>query len=429
LKEHLSQRQLEEYSRQRLQAPELISVDDHLAVCADCRRRVEAALPGPVASLYDGLRAEAASLSESYDADGHLGFDQIAGYVDESLAPSERQFIADHLASCARCAREADDFRAFKTEPVSQPGRVPVAVSHATTRWWGRLRARFGVPSPAPAFGWALAALLLIILAGWLIRFARDRKSSELAERGATPTPSILLTPQPIQSPATPDIALVARLNDGGGQVTLDRQGELTGLGDLPASYQRMVKDALTSQRLARPSTLDELTRRSSSLMGTDEHGHQFSLTNPVGKVVLTDRPVFRWSPLDGAAGYVVEVYDGQFNLVAKSVEVTSTTWATTQPLARGQSYSWQVKAIKDGQQFQAPKPPAPQARFRVLDNQQADEIARARRAYGSSHLVLGLLYARAGLLGEAERELRALQTANPTSDVVRRLLASIRSQ
>jgi len=108
---------------------------------------------------------------------------------------------------------------------------------------------------------------------------------------------------------------------------------------------------------------------------------------------------------------------------------VEGTAWTVTPPLARGQSYSWQVKAIKDGQQFQAPKPPAPQARFRVLGGQQADEIVRARRSYGSSHLVLGLMYARAGLLDEAARELRALQSANPNSDVARRLLASIQNQ
>jgi hypothetical protein len=416
-----------------LPVTELIRVDDHLAVCADCRQRVEAALPGAAASLYEGLRADAASLSGADGASGHLSFDQIAGYVDESLAASERHLIADHLASCAQCARESDDLRAFKAEPLSQPGRVPAAESAVSAKWWDRLRARFGPLSLAPAFGWALAALLLIVLAGWLIRFARDRKPSELTEKTVTPMPSTLLTPslvpQPIPSPNTPDVPLVAQLNDNGGQVMLDRQGDVKGLGDLPPAYRQMVKDALMKQRLGRPSTLDELNRRSSSLMGADDEGHQFSLTNPVGKVVLTARPVFKWTPLDGAAGYVVEVFDGQFNLIAKSGEVTITRWVTAQSLARGQTYSWQVKSIQHGQQVQAPKPPAPQARFRVLDTQQADEIAHARRTYAKSHLMLGLLYARAGLLDEAARELRALQTANPNSDVPRRLLASLQSQ
>jgi len=38
------------------------------------------------------------------------------------------------------------------------------------------------------------------------------------------------------------------------------------------------------------------------------------------------------------------------------------------------------------------------------------------------------LLYARAGLLDEAEQELRALQKANPNVTIVRRLLANVQA-
>jgi hypothetical protein len=40
--------------------------------------------------------------------------------------------------------------------------------------------------------------------------------------------------------------------------------------------------------------------------------------------------------------------------------------------------------------------------------------------------LLLGLLYARAGLLAEAEQEFRALQKDNPDSDAPRKLTASV---
>jgi tetratricopeptide (TPR) repeat protein len=62
----------------------------------------------------------------------------------------------------------------------------------------------------------------------------------------------------------------------------------------------------------------------------------------------------------------------------------------------------------------------------RVL--KQIDELSAARRDYGSSHLVLGLLYARAGLLEEAEHELRALQKANPDSAIAGQLLRRVRA-
>jgi hypothetical protein len=124
----------------------------------------------------------------------------------------------------------------------------------------------------------------------------------------------------------------------------------------------------------------------------------------------------------------VVEVYDDQFKLVASSQQLTGRSWTMPQALVRGKVYSWQVKATKDGQEIASPRPPAPQAKFRVLDQARANEIAKAKRAYASSHLTLGLLYAEAGLLREAEQEFRLLRRANPDSDIARNLLRQIQS-
>jgi hypothetical protein len=141
--------------------------------------------------------------------------------------------------------------------------------------------------------------------------------------------------------------------------------------------------------------------------------------------VLLTGRPVFRWTRLEGATSYTVEVYDSRFNRVASSPELTGQSWSMPGPLPGG-VYAWQVKATKDGQEITSPLPPAPQARFRVLDQAKANELAAAKRAYSSSHLALGLLYAEAGLLEEAEQELRAVQKANPDSELARSLLGQI---
>jgi hypothetical protein len=86
------------------------------------------------------------------------------------------------------------------------------------------------------------------------------------------------------------------------------------------------------------------------------------------------------------------------------------------------------VKALKDGQEITSPRPPAPQAKFRVLDQTKANELENARRAHPSSHLTLGLLYADAGLLREAEQEFRQLQKANPNSELARNLLRQVQS-
>jgi len=160
--------------------------------------------------------------------------------------------------------------------------------------------------------------------------------------------------------------------------------------------------------------------------MSSGNQKGEFSVMDPVGVVLMTNQPAFRWSAMEGATGYVVEVYDEQFKRVASSPQLTSLSWTTTLP--NGKVYSWQVKATKNGQEMTSPRPPAPQAKFRVLDQAKVNELARARRAYGSSHLTLGLLYAEAGLLKEAETEFRALRRANPNSELARSLLRQVQA-
>jgi hypothetical protein len=162
--------------------------------------------------------------------------------------------------------------------------------------------------------------------------------------------------------------------------------------------------------------------------MGSGNQAREFSVLEPVGSVSLSDRPAFRWSAMEGATGYVVEVYDDQFKLAASSQQLTNRSWTIQQPLPRGKVYSWQVKAIKDGQEITSPRPPAPQAKFRVLNQSKANELARAKRSYPSSHLTLGLLYADAGLLKEAEQQFRLLLRANPNSPLARTLLRQVQS-
>ena len=143
---------------------------------------------------------------------------------------------------------------------------------------------------------------------------------------------------------------------------------------------------------------------------------------------MLSDRPTFRWSPLEGATGYVVGVYDAKLRQVITSPQLAVTSWTAPQSLKRGGIYSWQVTAIKGGEEFSSPLPPAPEAKFRILDETLANELDQARRAYASSHLALALIYTKAGLIDEAEQEFRKLQRANPNSTIPRLLLANIRA-
>ena len=444
--EHLNQRQFEGYRRRQLEVAELLSVCEHLDECEACRRRAEGEGDDAFFALRSDIFGEAAEGSPAHAVRAHLTPEQTAAYVDGTLSGESLQTASDHLSGCGHCALSVEDLRAFRDEVAPsleheyQPAAVPpspIAVSKTGGRWrraFASLPALFGV-SPVPAFGAALAVILLAVF-GWVIwrtTWQGEPRQEVVVNPPANSQPApVVVAPtlaQPEPSPTQPEQApAVAQLDDGGGRLTLDREGRLSGAGDLPPAYREMLKGALAGRRLERSSQLKGLSRPGSSLMSSEAEGGGFSVLDPVGNVLLTDRPTFRWSALEGATGYVVEVYDDGFDLVATSPQLTTRSWAAPQTLPRGKVYSWQVKAVKDGEEIKSPRPPAPQAKFRVLDRAKADEIARAKRAYPSSHLTLGLLYAQAGLLKEAEQELRLLQRANPDSELARSLLRQVQA-
>lgn len=421
--EHLTQKQIEDYSRNRLPAAELLAASDHLDQCEMCRERVAAGLD--VDATFFAWREEA--LAENGNAHAHLTSEQTAEYVDKNLSGEELQVVNDHLSSCEQCAFAVDDLRAFRNQIAPSLDREygPMQVVPASS-WREKFASLFRV-SPVPAFGAAALAIVVVSFIAWAVwRTTREQKRDVVV---VVPTPS--MQPSPSAAPSIevqPEPApVVAQLNDGAGVVSVDQEGKLSGADNLPPSYQQLVKRALTSQKIERSSQLQGLTRPSSVLMGENDQAREFSVLEPAGIVSLSDRPAFRWSRFEGAGNYVVEIYDEQFKLVTSSPQVTTLSWTPAQSLPRGRVYSWQVKALKDGQEITVPRPPAPQAKFRVIDQAKMNEIVRARRTYGSSHLTLALLYADAGLLKEAEQELRILQKQNPQSEMVRNLLRQVR--
>jgi anti-sigma factor RsiW len=418
--EHLTQNQLENYSRQKLPAAELLSVSDHLSTCAACRRLLETTLDTDAAffAVQSEVFGQAEEVGVTSGTGAHPAFEATAGYVDGTLPKEEMQVFTDHLSRCEQCALAVDDLRAFRKRiaPTLRHKYRP-AIHVPAENWWHRLFALLPSPfrtSPALAFASAVIVLLLTVT-GFVIW--------QQLQRGGTKQETAASAPE-----ASVPAGVIAELRDGPDRLVLDQQGRLTGADDLPPGYRRSVQEALDGQRLEKSALLEGLSRPASSLMGGDDQGKQFSVIGPVGKVLLTDRPMFRWSRLDGATGYVVEIYDEKFKSVATSPTLTADSWTVPKPLRRDRVYSWQVKAIKDGQQFISPRPPAPQATFRVLDQAKTTELVEAQRVYASSHLTMALLYAQAGMLDEAEEELRALQKANPDSELVVRLLENVQA-
>jgi hypothetical protein len=147
----------------------------------------------------------------------------------------------------------------------------------------------------------------------------------------------------------------------------------------------------------------------------------------PLFATTVSDRPEFRWDAFPEAEAYTVAVLDEDLQPVAGPVTLTATTWTPTEPLARDRSYVWQVTARRGNESVTVPAPPSPPARFRVMDEQEAELLERVSRAAPDSHLLLGILYTQAGARHEAESHLRQVPPGSPHASVAFRTLRELR--
>ena len=228
--------------------------------------------------------------------------------------------------------------------------------------------------------------------------------------------------------PVVPDEQFALVLQDGNQKVAVDKQGALAGLDRLSLPVQQKIRAALQTGRLDSSPALAQLAIPPSTLLGETGNGLPFPLIGPMGQVVRSQQPTFRWRPLPGAQNYTVTVTDADLNEVATSQPLNTTEWRIPTPLPDGAIYSWQVTALKDGVRITSPVLPAPQAKFKVLDRSTAETLDKAQRAYPDSHLTLGVLYAEAGLLDDADRELRILVRDNPHAPIALKLLQNIKA-
>jgi hypothetical protein len=395
---HLSADERERYRQRRTTPRELLELDAHLATCTACREQLL-----PADRLRAGVVALQAQLQTDPDAaEDHPSHHDVAAHADRRLEAIDAELVESHLAACPPCAEDVEDLRAL--------GRALAAGGGAG----GPHRRRW--PQVAPwAAGIAAAALLG---AGAITASLRNQVAALRAEVAR-------LREARVADHGHPAAARI--LHDVAGQIVLGQDGRVAGLGSLSPPEEQRIRLALATGRIQVPPSLGALLPGPHSLRGPVE-GTDLAPLEPLGTVVESDRPTFRWRPLTGARGYIVAVYDSRLDQVAASPTLTTTEWRPALPLRRGVAYSWQITAKGGGHERTAPAPPAPEARFKVLEQEQVEALAQARRRWPRSHLLLGMHYADAGLLDDAERELRALVSIAPDSRLARELLESLRA-
>jgi hypothetical protein len=144
---------------------------------------------------------------------------------------------------------------------------------------------------------------------------------------------------------------------------------------------------------------------------------------SPVAAVVDSTTPLLTWRAKPGR--YVVSVYES-LERVAQSPALQSAEWQISPPLMRGKTYAWQVEVRRGSSVELLPRPPAPAALFRVLDERSSADLTDARRRFPDDHLLLGVLEARAGMQQEALADLRNHMAQHPDDRKAAALVESV---
>jgi hypothetical protein len=191
------------------------------------------------------------------------------------------------------------------------------------------------------------------------------------------------------------------------------------------------LKSVLSENRLNVAPFLAALTGRANVLAGAGSDGGSLRIVSPRGVAVENPSPLLEWTPDDRAMSYRVTVARKSDDAVSEAAEVSNrqSSWRPQEPLARGETFAWQIESIRDGETIAtAPGSSQPEAQFYLLSDREEEELNAAKASFGKSHLAMALAYARFGLTDQADAELRSLEQDNPGSTLPPKLRAALRN-
>jgi hypothetical protein len=473
MSDHLDTSRIDRYRRRAMAPEELLAADDHLAACTACRER--AGETEEWGAAWDNLLAE---LSEHSDAKPeHLSYEHLAAYVDGTLDEVGRELVESHISICGQCASEVHDvFDVAKA--LGRTGRRFEKL--VALLGWRALFSRAGILGRfeadwplVPLRAYALAAsVILVVIAGsvWVrqrqphgqpstsANLAASKSRETLALKAGEKLTASQLSPNTevitLQSPPAVNMELLRRAAieasrrsapqtpnvvatpvDGGPRGTINIDGNLAELESIPEPFREAVRAGLAGEAIYPAQLLSELVSGTGFGRVTAYPGGAqaraipirpvgvIALEKPVATVVLSDVPIFAWSPVSGATSYRVSVFNSMGLKVVESPPLTATIWSPPAPLARGEIYAWRVMKDADPK---AALSVSPEARFKVLEGDTAEKLEQIRTRFPRSPLTLGAIYAQAGLLDDAQSEFEALAESNPRSIEARKLLLSV---
>ncbi len=401
MSEHLTESDATAYRARTTSPEQFVDISNHIFTCDECYRRVDS--PQKVRAAYEAIK-KLLNVEEFHWFE-HLDYKQLADFTDEKMSKEDREFVLSHAKVCERCSGELDLFAKIKVHYDIAGSR------EAELKRESRAKPILKTSVDSKVLGLAILVLLTSIMSLIYLHWSRSRIETLRSERNDL---SAKL--------AEYRSALV----DGGHHFGVDARGDLFGAEGLAADYRDAIRDALTTGHISIPPAPQTGLGKIGPRRGISTREVSSDVLSPVGIAVQETRPTFEWKPLQGATSYTVFIRDLATREVIDGKPTSKTTWTSEKDLARGREYAWMVETYVHGKPVRIPSPDNPFPAFRVLSSQQVQEIESARKSWGDSHLVMGLVYAKTGLLREAQKEFEALAAANPNSAAAQRLLADV---
>jgi hypothetical protein len=412
---HLSTEEIRGYLRRRLTRDDFDRVGEHVHSCQTCYQNF-------LAELQERFPIEI-DLDELAGLKGwHLEGEELTAYVEGRMDELNFECASLHLEECGSCMEKTSSAFEYRLEYP----RLRRSARRKEPSTWSRYHPSFQ-PMSLPRLQLAAAAVLVLGLA--LFMWALLQPRSEKPQVAGVPQserPSPDFTPEQPTVPVQPGPGIGSDIDDkidGAAPGQMAANSREQGAGREEDEIER----ALIAKDLAMPPAIEMLDRTPAiAIRGNRAPIQSFTIVRPFTTVINNDRPAFSWTALSGATSYTVSVYDDDLHLVRTSEPLEDTQWSMPDRLEAGIVYTWTVTALKDGQEIIAPASPA-RAEFKLLGKPELRKLNRMV-SRTTSHAARGVLYAKAGLLDEAEKEFQTHLRLRPADERGKGLLRIVKS-
>jgi hypothetical protein len=331
---------------------------------------------------------------------GHISKSQMERYRERQLRGDELFAVNRHLTSCDECRSEYNS--------IANTDSAAVLHTMLHPHWLSDSAGSPDVATLQPRFGKLSFALgiALVVVIGLTVALVLRASRSRSQEAQVVTDPTEIKGPLPSLPPSPEASSSVV----GG-----------------PNQEQQIAQ----TTHLQKPQALARVVRNEIVTLKGPSGDVVFSLLRPVGTYILGTQPTLAWSPVKDAAKYEVSMrpLKGTRSIFTTTVEGTSYTLPPGLVDAyRDQVLQWSVTAqLSNGGEVTAPGIAAPEALFVISDATKAHEIEVRAQAQPN---VLGraTVFANAGILDEAEREINSYLQKHPTDKTARDMLLTIKS-